>query len=163
MQLKISLSSVDLPPSQVGKHTATAWTIVYDGSTRKFLMLKRAKNTNNPNLWNFPGGGTDGASPREGAKRELREEAGIKIKKSDLVPITNSRDGSIHYYLLMLESTPKLKIDSKESSKHKWMSMEDIVNLGDKLHSKTALFLATPVNRWLVNMEIRKSGLPANT
>lgn len=159
MRVQVSLSARPKSP----KHAATAWVLVFDGSQGKFLMLKRAKKTNNPNLWNFPGGGTDGKAAVAGAKRELLEEAGIAVKKSDLQYISGSLDGTITYFLLLLPETPQLRIDPKESSKHKWMTMDEIAALGNKLHSKTSLFMAQNINRRLVNMAIRKSDLPSTT
>lgn len=138
----------------------TAWVMVYVVDTDKFLMLKRAPKTNNPNLWNFPGGGVEeGDSVVKGAKRELFEEAGIKVRKSDLQWIAESLDGLTTYFLLVLEKEPRLNIDPRESSKHAWMTLDEIQAKGNKLHRKTAEFVNTKIYRNLTRLAIRRSGI----
>lgn len=145
---------------EAGDPKRTAWILVYVVATGKFLMLKRAAKTNNPNLWNFPGGGVDvGDTPVQGAKRELFEEAGIKVKKSELQWINDSNDGQADYFLLVLEKTPRLNVDPKESSKSSWMTMQEIRAKGPKLHRKTAEFINRKINRNLARLAIRRSGV----
>lgn len=128
---------------QIGGNAAkrpSTWIVVYDLSKDRILVLKRAKHVNNPNLWNFPGGGIDGQDPRLASKRELFEEAGVKCKKSDLVFLARSKEKDTHYYLLPVASKPKLRVSSKESSAYKWITSQELRRLGEKLHKKTAVF-----------------------
>jgi 8-oxo-dGTP diphosphatase len=53
--------------------------IVHEG---KFLLMKRADNdTFLPGVWEIPGGKLEfGENPLDGAKREIKEEAGLDIE-----------------------------------------------------------------------------------
>lgn len=132
----------------------TSWVIMYDASTEKVLLLKRAKNTNNPKLWNFPGGGIDkGTTPVQGAKRELFEEAGVKAKKSDLEFLGQIKDE--FYYLLILKSTPTLRVDPAESSDYEWVPFKEVKE--KKLHKKTKNLLEDKGLRRLASLLMRRS------
>jgi len=133
MELNISISKAK------PKSRATAWVFVYDQRAKQFLVLKRAPHTNNPNLWNIPGGGTDGKHPEKGAKRELMEEAGLRVRRSELIHIGRIEGLDADYFLVILPGRPLLQIDSAESSDHRWLSLEDILKLKSTLHKKTAV------------------------
>lgn len=136
---------MELQLSIAASQRLSAWVLVYNSHTRRILMLKRAPHTNNPNLWNFPGGGVDGQNVIKAAKRELEEEAGVKVKKSDLVPIRFIGSVNAHYFAAVLnEASPRLRVDLNESSTYKWMTLQEIEALGSELHKKTAALVALP-------------------
>ena len=143
---------------------ATAWILVYHPSTNKYLMLKRSKTANNPGLWNFPGGGTDGDAANLGAKRELFEEAGIKVKRSQLRPLARIHALNASYFLLIVDELPTLKVDPKESSKYRWMGLKEIRTIAPaKIHKKTAALLALPNMKSLLSNIQRDSAMNRHT
>lgn len=142
---------------------ATAWVIVFDASQQAFLLLKRSAKANNPHLWNFPGGGVDeGETSSIAAARELFEESGLRVSRTSLIPITTLNELHADFHLLILERTPTLAINLKESSEHRWMTLGEIRDMGKKLHKKTLAFIDKKIHRNLLRMEIRKSGVPSD-
>jgi 8-oxo-dGTP pyrophosphatase MutT (NUDIX family) len=111
----------------------TAWVILY--TEDKLILGKRAPTVNNPNLWNFFGGGIDeGESAKEAAVRELEEEVKYKASIGDLKKITQIGDAT--YFSLKLTGTSGIKT-SDEISGIKGFKLTDLPN---NLHSKTANF-----------------------
>lgn len=118
--------------------TKSVWVILqYDDEV---LLLKRSKKSNNPKLWNFPGGGIEkNETAKKSAVREVKEEAGIDIKVQDLIfterQVTNER--VMYFYTVFLERKPDVKLN-KESSDFKWLKWEDFPA---KLHKPTKRFV----------------------
>ena len=66
------------------------------------LIAKRPKGRPLAGLWEFPGGKVEqGEAPEEALIRELNEELGIEIAKSDLAPLTFASHEYPDFYLLM--------------------------------------------------------------
>ena len=112
-----------------------AWIAIYCPSKRSFLLAKRSKLVNNPFVWNFFGGAIDaGESPKRAAIRELREEAGIKAGKSDLIPLAHIElsglghtgdERDLHYFLVLTDQPIKPKLNS-ENSEFRWFDEDHL-------------------------------------
>lgn len=103
------------------KTSKSAWVILRVDD--EVLLLKRGKKSNNPNLWNFPGGGVEkNETIKTSAVREVWEEAGIRIRESDLVFLRRiEKEKKIWYfYEVVFNKKPIVKIN-KESAKYKWL------------------------------------------
>lgn len=112
---------------------STAWVILY--TANKVILGKRAPSTNNPNQWNFFGGGIDeGESAIKAAIRELKEETGYLLKESQLKEI--SKIGNATYFSARINDPAKVGT-TDEVSKVKGFKLTD---LPDNLHSKTENF-----------------------
>lgn len=163
MEIKIPLrlrplDTYDRPVMEIMGQRASAWVIVYDHQTDSILMLKRSKNSNNPNQWNFPGGGVDGQTEHVAAARELWEEAGIKVSTSDLLHIVSIVEPKASdYFLYIVDGRPKVSLDLKESSKYKWMTIEEIKGKRKKLHNRTAAFVNQPIHIKLLRQLVRRN------
>lgn len=115
------------------KTKKTAWVILH--TPDRLILGKRSPTSNNPNQWNFFGGGIDeGESPAEAAVRELFEEINFKANISDLKKITEIGDST---YFSLRTASDAGSSTSNEISKIKSFKLTD---LPDNLHSKTANF-----------------------
>jgi 8-oxo-dGTP diphosphatase len=66
------------------------------------LIAKRPQGRPLPGLWEFPGGKVEaGEGPEDALIRELHEELGIEIAKSDLAPLTFASHAYPDFHLLM--------------------------------------------------------------
>lgn len=122
----------------------SVWVIIKVGE--EVLLLKRGKKANNPNLWNFPGGGVEkNETLKTSAIREVWEEAGIRIKESDLI-FTHREEKSkriLYYYTVELKKKPIIKIN-KESAKYKWVTWDDFPKY---LHKPTRFYYKKVLNK----------------
>jgi 8-oxo-dGTP diphosphatase len=66
------------------------------------LIAKRPTGRSLAGLWEFPGGKVEaGEGPEDALIRELHEELGIEIAKSDLAPLTFASHAYPDFHLLM--------------------------------------------------------------
>ncbi len=66
------------------------------------LIAKRPQGRSLAGLWEFPGGKLEaGEGPEDALIRELHEELGIEIAKSDLTPLTFASHAYPDFHLLM--------------------------------------------------------------
>jgi len=115
--------------------TIGVWTVIYCPRKQAFLLARRSKYAKNPFLWNFFGGGADaGEKPKQAARRELREEAGITANKSNLIKLSRQRlegiaylgiEQDLHFFLLLTRRLlePRLNI---EHSEFRWFSQDNL-------------------------------------
>jgi 8-oxo-dGTP pyrophosphatase MutT (NUDIX family) len=136
------------------QHKATAWVVVYDTTSAQVLILKRAATTNNPNVWNFPGGQVDSGSIANNAARELREESGILYAGSKLEPITSIQDLKASYFLAVVHDKPHVTLDH-ESSDYEWLTLDRLQHMAAaNLHKKTnALLHGAPLQALLSKIQ----------
>lgn len=100
-----------------------AWIIVYDKSTKEYLMARRSKSVNNPGKWNFFGGGIDkGETAKDAAVREMFEESGIKVRKKELHKLGKDKSNR-NYFLWIVDKRPIPKLND-EHDKVKWFSKD---------------------------------------
>ena len=90
-------------------------TVVVNGDTgeRKFLMLRQRRLAHGREALEFPAGMLDGdvGDPLGAAVRELKEETGISVSRSDLMPLCDRPlysspgldDEAIHYFACTVE------------------------------------------------------------
>ena len=106
--------------------------VVILNSKNQILILKRSPvESRYPSLWDFPGGGVrEGEDLKEAAEREIKEEAGIKVKINDK-----------YFYIFSCKSDPKIEIFafkgylvggeivlSQEHTEFKWISKAEYKN-----------------------------------
>lgn len=122
----------------------SVWVLIVHPSDKKVLILKRSATTNNPNLWNFPGGKTDeGEKPRQSAVRELFEETGIRCKPHELVkvpklfhPVSDTK-----YYVLFVKTYPRVRYN-EESQGFRWEKCEKLYFMKHEFHYKSYIPIA---------------------
>jgi len=95
----------------------------------EFLMLKRGENAHYPLIWQMVTGKIKkGETAYEAAKREVKEETNLTIKKMFVVPNVNSfyysANDTINFvpvFLCLVHNDEEVKI-SKEHCKYRWVS-----------------------------------------
>lgn len=101
-----------------------ASTIVQRGNT--VLLLRRGPTApHRPNQWNFPGGHLkDGETALETAKREVREETGLKVLGIRRVVTLDLPVAEVTYYhTTYFEGEPRIDY---ESSDWKWVPVDEV-------------------------------------
>jgi len=119
---------------------------VYSKENDKFLVLYH----NDMKMYLYPGGHIDKGdlNPLEAAKREVKEETGLKdlklckVSNNELIPIDidthiisyNERlNLPEHYhfdirYLFIVDNISEINIDLEELSSYKWISVQELSN-----------------------------------
>lgn len=109
-----------------GFRLATKSFIVNDG---KLLLIKRASDDiQKPNIWEIPGGRLElGEDPKEGLKRETKEETGLDIEILHPLNVRHFTrdDGQVITMLIFLcqASSEEIKL-SEEHSNYEWIPIE---------------------------------------
>lgn len=106
-------AELDVDDDEVTQRAAGAVLMLADG---RVLLLKRSTSSDHPGEWCFPGGGAeDGESPREAAKRELYEEAGVVMGSSAVKVHDGVNADGVHFvtYLqpVTQEFSPRLNAE----------------------------------------------------
>lgn len=124
---------------------------VVDPSRTKLLLAKRTEDQK----WTGPGGGGyPGEYPDESAIREAFEEANLKLKVGDLIPLPPNyvNDGRVvHCYLVVLKSQPDLGVQhdpDKEVKKWQWFPLDKPLPDMDENRART-----------IVNAKMKLEGL----
>lgn len=130
----------------------SVWIAVACPSTRRVLVAKRGSTCRNAGQWNFFGGGVDhGERPRKTARRELREEAGIRAAESQLLPLADfiaaGKRNLLFGLTVHVEIKPKLNHESEE---FRWLTSRELVR-HHLLHLPTRTF-SIAVAEWLDEM-----------
>lgn len=102
----------------------------------KFLLLLRpqGKNIKFPNMWSFPGGGSEkGEEPLQTAIRETYEETGLRVYPQDLKILyqTKNFDDKKNVYFFACEKWEGELDQNKVKSEHqesKWINFADLKN-----------------------------------
>jgi len=118
--------------------------VILKNDEGEFLLLKR----NEPPVWEFPGGGIDwGESPEDAARREVKEECGLKIEVGKSLGTTSAvfeKKGKLkHAVYIVFEGkivSGKPKI-SPEHSEFKWVKEKELGEMELGHNSKLALLL----------------------
>jgi 8-oxo-dGTP diphosphatase len=106
----------------------TANLIIIDDKKR-VLLIKRAYNQEESNLWSLPGGTKeDNETLEECLIREIKEELGSSIKKYDFFQSYTMKDNNktviASYYVGLINDS--IKLNKQESSEYKWFSQKEI-------------------------------------
>jgi 8-oxo-dGTP diphosphatase len=97
---------------------------------KRVLLLRSSYRSE----WNFPGGGIrKGETPEAAARRELKEEIGLKVDVLT-ASITMGRKWEelserVYFFLLEFEFMPKLQFDNREIIDARLISRSDLPNL----------------------------------
>ena len=135
-----------------------AWVLIYSPNKKHVMIAKRSKESNNPNMWNFWGGGVDeGETPKEGAVRELFEESGIVVKKKELVLLGRIRKLSFFGVIRSMKTRPP-NIQRAEISKYKWVTVKSLKKMMPKMNppTKAAIHNKVHLNTYLFKIGKRK-------
>ncbi len=114
------------PPS--GRFRVVAATCAHrtDGS---LLLTRRAAAKTHPLTWEFPGGSAlAGEMSREAARRELREETGLLLPASALVPVGRHTERTAHVDLFAarVDDDPALTPDPREVAEAEWVRIAEV-------------------------------------
>lgn len=112
-------------------HIRAAGKAVIIRDDGKTLVIKRAGDeTHLENLWDVPGGRFEyKENPHEGLKREVKEEAGLKVSIEEPIKVWNFlRDNGEHVVGTTFLCDPEsLEIElGEEHTEHKWIEMEQL-------------------------------------
>jgi len=102
-------------------------------TNNKHLLIKQSTSKPLGGQWRHPGGSFgEGESAKEGIKREIKEEIGLKIKVLGNKPIyiekIDYKPGYFGFYKASIIGG-KLKIDRREIDDYGWFTIEEIKNL----------------------------------
>ena len=117
--------------SVTGQPVKYADVLAQDRGTGKFLILHRVENFNPTGKVCLPGGHVDeGEDFFDAAVRELKEETNLDpIKDSQVVDLGEyrSKDAWIHYFLIQVDGSQPVTVDSSEHCFSEWVYMQDFV------------------------------------
>ena len=107
--------------------------VIFDDGKRILLLLRpNNKNVKFPNLWSFPGGGSEkGEMPHQAAFREAYEETGLKIDVPSLkkVAVLKSDNKNVYVFRTMKwEGAVDVQKVQEEHQKHKWVPYKKLKN-----------------------------------
>ena len=99
----------------------------------KILFQLRDENGRNPNKWGIFGGGIkQGETPIHALIREIKEEIGINISKSDILKNYKIPIVDYHIYEIILKENPK-RFQLKEGKDMRFMSKKEFMKLKNAL------------------------------
>ena len=125
----------------------SVYTVSKDG---KVLITRRSAAKSHPHKWEITCGSVlAGESPLKGAIRELKEETGIDVKESSLIPVyfhADRRRHCIYYgYVTVIESSDiPIDLEPEETDEYKFMPADEFVEFikeGDFVKSESERFL----------------------
>lgn len=119
----------------------SVWVVVLSLDSKRILVAKRSDKVRNSGKWNFLGGRVnDKETTVKAAARELQEEVGIKVNPYSLFlfKTLNTEKSTIFGYIALTKTESRVKLN-KESTKYKYVSMDDLRKLN--LHLPTKLLI----------------------
>lgn len=116
--------------------------VIAQNKEGKFIILQRAENRSDPGTWNcITGYMEERESAEDAALRELKEETnldGIILKTGD-PHWSDHKDARfiIVASLVDVENVDQLKVDTRESQDHAWVTIDD-----ERVRSKESLIIS---------------------
>lgn len=101
----------------------------------KTLLLKRQQYKSQGGKWGVPAGKIDNEESRKAAlMREIQEETSINILSKELkffksIYVHHTSDFIYHMFSYRLLEFPQVKINKKEHTDYKWISIDDAFKL----------------------------------
>jgi mutator protein MutT len=107
--------------------------VVFDRSSQKYLIVRRAPDQSGAGFWEFPGGKVEqGETESEALVREVEEELGFTVKPSDLHFLMRSQHAypaksvEIAFYLYEVNQALSFRlVDHDEST---WCEARNLLN-----------------------------------
>lgn len=147
---------------------ATAILLRQANAGHEVLLLKRSGELKHmPGLWVFPGGKVEAFDKgeneleraRQGAARELQEEAGITLPPSSLMPFSHwltpvvvRRRFSTWFFLTEVSPDCEVMVDGSEIVEHQWWRPAEAISA----HHGAALPLTPPTLVSLHDLEVER-------
>ncbi len=111
--------------------------IVVLNSEHKILLLKRTKNSLNPEKWDLPGGHIDkGETIQEAIEREVLEETGLNVEIGPIINVVEfskehkafkSEKRGLRYIAFTKDTEVELR--DNEHTEFKWLSFNEAIEL----------------------------------
>ena len=98
----------------------------------RVLMARRPTGKQHGGLWEFPGGKIErDETPKAALVRELREELGIEIERTTLVPIAFSESPDARHLVLLLYRCRSWRGEPRalDAAEIRWLAADDIAAL----------------------------------
>lgn len=113
--------------------TVVVAIVLYNVTSKKYLIVRRNQNQSGAGFWEFPGGKVErGETPELALQREITEELSVVIDINRLQFISRSthqyltRTIDISFYLYEVQSEiPLILVDHDDS---RWCDISDILN-----------------------------------
>lgn len=106
------------------KFECPCYGVVLDGT--RVLLLERP----DPHVWEFPGGSMEeGEGVRDAIRREVKEEAGLRVDPGLLVPVREARDKVAMFGLCEYAGdkvVTDMDPDGDEKLNHKWVELSRV-------------------------------------
>lgn len=97
---------------------------------RVLLGLRRADRASYPGVWDLPGGHVEpGESPRDAARRELREELGVDAELGAPWRVLVDGDDELSVWLVRAWTGEVRNVADHEHERLAWFAAEDLTGL----------------------------------
>ena len=128
------------------KHSVSVAAVIFDASGENVLLIKRRNNGH----WEPPGGVLElGETIEAGLRREVEEEAGVKIDIGPLTGVYQNVPGGIVGLVFRCTTTDVPVESSAEAFTVAWRCRADVAKLGDRyIYSASARRCAIPRSAW---------------
>lgn len=120
------------PGFPVGLFHVVASVCVVRGD-RLVLVTRRAAAKDWPLCWEFPAGSAlAGETSREGAVRELAEEAGVRVGVDELMLVGRvvEAEALFDLYVARVPGAPRLRLDPAEVCESAWIPLSEALRRG---------------------------------
>ena len=95
----------------------------------KILLARRRKSDSGGGNWQFVGGKVEGGKPMDALRRELKEEANLKVRSAKRRHVQYNKLMKTHTYYYDVKVTGKPKFQKAELSAMKWVTVKQARNM----------------------------------